>query len=101
MDRSGGRPRVVVLAPRMRRGEITLLCDQLVDEVADGWVGTVICDVAAVVEPDMVTVETVARLGLTARRLGCRLRVAGGGERLAELLELTGLRGVVDLEPGR
>ncbi|MFE2430326.1 STAS domain-containing protein [Streptomyces sp. NPDC059373] len=57
----------------------------------------VVCDVAAVTEPDLGAVEALAGLQLTARRLGYRIRLRGASDRLRELLALTGLDGVLPL----
>jgi hypothetical protein len=40
---------------------------------------------------DLVTVDTLARLALAARRLGCRVRFNGASPELRALLELCGL----------
>ena len=61
-----------------------------------GWV---VCDVSALTEPDAATVEALARLQLTARRLGCRIRLRGACPRLRDLLALVGLAEVVPLLP--
>ncbi|MCW6009805.1 STAS domain-containing protein, partial [Micromonospora sp. CPCC 205371] len=53
------------------------------------------CDGGAVTAPDGVTIEALARLRLTARRLGCDLRVLRAHRRLAELVALTGLSDVL------
>jgi len=55
----------------------------------------VICDVGALVEPDAVTVEALARVRLTARRLGCRVRLRHSCRELRELLAFTGLADVL------
>jgi anti-anti-sigma regulatory factor len=56
---------------------------------------TVVCDVSAVVDPDAGTVDALARLQLTARRLGCEIRLRGASPRLRELLVLVGLGDVL------
>lgn len=55
----------------------------------------VICDVGALVEPDAVTVEALARVRLTARRLGCRVRLHHSCRELRELLAFMGLADVL------
>jgi hypothetical protein len=40
-------------------------------------------------------VDAIARLQLTAGRLGCRLRLRNASPELHDLLDLTGLRGIV------
>jgi hypothetical protein len=58
------------------------------------------CD-AGVLEPDLLTIDTLARLQLAARRLGRELRVENAGGELCELLDFVGLRKVLGVEPGR
>jgi hypothetical protein len=67
----------------------------------------VVCDVGAVVA-DLVAVEALARLQLTARRLGCELRLRAASPALADLIAFCGLREVLPceqpgglVEPGR
>ena len=55
----------------------------------------VVCDVDAGVAADAVAVDALARLQLTARRLGCRLRLRHASQDLHELLAFTGLADVV------
>jgi hypothetical protein len=53
------------------------------------------CDVRHIVGPDMGTVEALARLALSARRLGFRLRLDHASPELVELVLLAGLRDAV------
>ena len=55
----------------------------------------VVIDLGAVVVPDAVTVDAMARLALTARRLGCEVQVRDVPPEVQELLALTGLDDVV------
>jgi anti-anti-sigma regulatory factor len=48
---------------------------------------------------DIATVDALARLQLTARRLGWRLRLRSVSVELRELIELAGLTGVLGIEP--
>jgi ABC-type transporter Mla MlaB component len=57
--------------------------------------GPVVCDVGALAEPDAITIDALARLQLTARRLGRRVELRRSCEELEDLLELTGLREVL------
>jgi hypothetical protein len=64
----------------------------------------VVCDVAALVNPDAGTVDALARLQLTARRLGRRVRLLHAGAELQGLLDLMGLSEELEglpVEPGR
>jgi hypothetical protein len=66
-----------------------------------------VCDAGAIVAPDAVAVDALARLQLTARRLGRELRVRRASRELQDLVAYMGLSGVVPLgagsglEPGR
>jgi ABC-type transporter Mla MlaB component len=57
--------------------------------------GPVLCDVGALAEPDAITIDALARLQLTARRLGHRVELRRSCEALEDLLALTGLREVL------
>ncbi|OHV31524.1 hypothetical protein BCD49_31315 [Pseudofrankia sp. EUN1h] len=63
--------------------------------LAAPWARTVVCDVTAVRIPTLATVNVLARLRLTARRLGRGFRLDGVQPRLSLVLELTGLAGVL------
>lgn len=54
-----------------------------------------LCDVGALTEPDVGTVEALVRLQLTALRLGGRLRLCRVPGELRDLLEITGFSDVV------
>jgi ABC-type transporter Mla MlaB component len=55
----------------------------------------VICDVGAVEDPDAGTVDALARMQLTARRLGGTLRIRRACGELRDLLTLSGLSDVL------
>jgi hypothetical protein len=55
--------------------------------------GTVILDCARMGEPDIGTVERIARLQVAARRRGLELRLAGAGAALVDLIAFCGLAG--------
>lgn len=80
------------VAADLTRADIPGLCADLADRLRSGTAGgTVVCDVAAVTRPDVVTVEALARLRLTARRHGCTLVVDGANPQLTGLIGLLGL----------
>ncbi len=62
---------------------------------------SVVCDVSAIVQPDAGVVDALARLQLTARRLGCDLRLRRESLELEQLLDFVGLAEVLRLEVGR
>jgi hypothetical protein len=57
----------------------------------------IVCDVGALA-PDAVTIETLARLQLEARRGGVEMRLRNVSLELGSLLELAGLRDVLCVE---
>ena len=59
---------------------------------------TIVCDVSALA-PDGLTVDALARLQLSARRVGLDLRLRRASGELEELLCFVGLREVLGVEP--
>jgi len=60
---------------------------------------TIVCDVGALA-PDAVTVDALARLQLTARRLGMEMRLRHASSELQDLLAFVGLCTVLRVEAG-
>ena len=83
---------VFAVGGRPTRADIPRLCDALRRLLEGGGVELVICDVGSLVHPDAVAVDALARLALTARRLGCRLRLRHASSDLRELIAFMGLR---------
>jgi hypothetical protein len=63
--------------------------------------GTVILDCACIGDPDIGTVERIARLQVAARRRGLELRLSGAGARLVDLIAFCGLAGNLCVEVHR
>jgi ABC-type transporter Mla MlaB component len=84
-------PAVLRVGPWVGRDDVAGLCDRLTAIVAERPGAVVVCDVSAVAQPDAVTVEALARLQLTARRLGRDLRIRGVDRRLRMLIAFVGL----------
>jgi hypothetical protein len=80
------------------RAGIPALCDRLgaVLECSDAHL--VLCDVGSVVDPDAVTIDALARLQLTARRLGRQIRFHRACGELVDLLAFVGLSGVLSVD---
>lgn len=91
---------VLAIGPVIARTDIGALCEQLIALLHRSGAAVVICDVGAITDPNAVTVDAVARLNLTALRLGRRMRLYRVCERLQDLLALTGLSDVVASHPG-
>ena len=51
----------------------------------------VVCDVGALTDPGVSAVEALARVQLTAHRIGLEVRLRGAARELRELLDLVGL----------
>ncbi|MFR9775362.1 STAS domain-containing protein [Micromonospora sp. MS34] len=83
------------------RADIPALCAELAELLRGRGPGIVDCDVAGVASPDVVTVEALARLRLTARRHGWQLVVRGSGPGLLRLVGLLGLTGVLPESGGQ
>jgi anti-anti-sigma regulatory factor len=94
-----GRPRAVVvrLGDSCAHTDVAGLCAQLQIRLASTDADLVVCDLGALPDDaaDACTLDAIARLQLTARRVGRHLRLRGAPPRLEELLRLTGLCGVV------
>jgi hypothetical protein len=84
-------PPVWEIAEPIADGDAPRLCERLrrlLLERGDGCV--VVCDVAAL-GADIGTVDALARLQLTARHLGCRIRLERASPELERLLAFVGL----------
>lgn len=80
------------------RADVPAACDGLRALVGARDAGVVVCDVTAI-RADLVSVEVLARLQLTALRLDCRLNLRGASRELRGLLVFCGLRDVLPSEP--
>jgi ABC-type transporter Mla MlaB component len=86
--------------PTIDRADIPGLCEELTELLQNTRATVVSCDVGAITRPDIATIEVLVRLRLTARRLGCDLRIHGVNHLLSELLAFTGLGDVLALPSG-
>ncbi|MFE9814850.1 STAS domain-containing protein [Streptomyces sp. NBC_00236] len=91
-------PAVLVVSGRLTRAGTPRLCADLEAILTASEAAVVDCDVGGIVEPDLASVEAIARLSLVARRAGGRrLRLRGTPPELQLLLDLVGLSEVVGL----
>jgi hypothetical protein len=97
-DRSGLRHLHVAVPVGIARADIPTQCRILRRRLDRSDAFDVVCEVGE--PPDLVTVEALLRLQLTAARSGARLLVRDPSPALRELLELCGLSGVVRAVPG-
>ncbi len=87
----------VQICPPVTREDAARLHEQLRLVLSDAADTAVICDVGTITDPDMVTVEVLARMQVSAKDLGFSLQIRHAGAMLLELLELTGLRDYLPL----
>jgi ABC-type transporter Mla MlaB component len=91
---------LLVISGPIGRADVLRLCERVrvLLQVSDA--NQVVCDVEALLDPDAVTVEALARLQLTALRLGRRVRLRHACDELQDLIALMGLAEVVSLWAG-
>ena len=93
--RPGPGGTVLIMIGPVTRDAIPALCERARRLLAGCDAGPVSCDVDALAEPDAVTIDALARLQLTALRLGHRVELQRARGPLVELLVLSGLSGVL------
>lgn len=91
-------PAVLVLVGPVTRDEVVRACEDVCALLGATDAEVVVCDVAGLGRPGLGAVELLARLQLTARRAGGRIRLRDPGPALLALLDLVGLRFEVDGE---
>ncbi|MFD3539525.1 STAS domain-containing protein [Streptomyces sp. NPDC058662] len=80
--------------PALRAEDVPALCQALADRYRRG-ADEVVCDLGMLTRPGLSTVDALARMALTSRRHGGRLRLTRTPPTLAALLEQTGLGAVL------
>lgn len=89
---------MLIIEGPIARGDIPFWCERIRHLVeASGAHSPVICDVTDLGHADVDSVDGLARMQLTARRLGAEIRLRGASERLCALLALVGLAEVIPL----
>ena len=91
----GPNAMVVEIAGRIDRADIPALCECVRLSLEGKRSQLVVCDVGGLTRPDCVAVDALARLRLTVRRLGCRLRLRNVSPELGALLCFAGLSEIV------
>ena len=86
-------PRSIVLDVRapVSRAAVAGLCARVRAMLGTGAVDVVSCEVGALVDPDLLAVDALARMQLTARRAGGSIRLRHARARLRDLLAVIGL----------
>jgi hypothetical protein len=85
---------VLVIAHPVAEGDTEQLCERLHALTRESGAEVIVCDVRALAA-DARSVDALARLQLTARRLGCRIRLVRASPQLDDLLSFLGLSDVV------
>ena len=86
---------VLFISGRIDPAEIPELCERARALLERAGNEPVVCDVGSVVDPDVATVDALARLQLTATRLGRQIGLRNPGARLSALVAFMGLAEVV------
>ena len=81
----------IALAGRIGPDDAEALTTCVCSRIAAGEPGPLGCDVAGIEDPDMGTVDALARMALAARRLGRDVELRRARPDLLELLVLAGL----------
>jgi ABC-type transporter Mla MlaB component len=89
---------LAVVAP-VTRAHVPRLCAGVRSLLEASGADRLVYDVGALGDPDAATVDALARLRLTARRLHCEVRLRNASPRLRELLALVGLSDVLPCCP--
>ncbi|WKX12027.2 STAS domain-containing protein [Streptomyces sp. NL15-2K] len=95
-------PAVLMLTGPVTRDEVTGLCDDvraLLEATGARGPSVVVCDVGGLGPPGLGAVDLLARMELTARRAGGRIRLRDPDPALRALLDLVGLRFEVERQP--
>jgi ABC-type transporter Mla MlaB component len=90
-------PIILVIGGPIARARIPRICERVRVLLEGSHADQVVCDVGGLVDPDAVAVDALARLQLTARRLGRRIGLRHASGELQELLTLMGLGDVLPL----
>lgn len=86
---------ILVFDGGLERAAIVSQCDRVRSLLDGADSEPVVCDVGALVHPDGVVIEALARMQLTASGLGGRIVLLGASAELTALLTLTGLRDAI------
>jgi len=82
------------------RADLPGLCERVCALLAENRAEVVRCEVDGV-EPDVVTVDALARLQLAAQRTGCQVRLCGASDALLELVAFMGLEDILPCDGDR
>ncbi|MGH3321211.1 MAG: STAS domain-containing protein [Streptosporangiaceae bacterium] len=86
---------VLPIGDPITRADVPRLCERLRVLLEDSDADVAICDAAALTTFDVATVDALARMQLTALRLGRSIRLRHASSELRELLAIAGLSSVI------
>jgi anti-anti-sigma factor len=91
---------VLVVRGSISRAEIPRLCERARVLLDGSDADLVVCDVGGLVDSDVTALDALARLALTVRRLGRRVRLDRARRELRDLVALAGLDEVLPVHDG-
>jgi ABC-type transporter Mla MlaB component len=93
-----GSSTIVLAVPGpLARTDVPALCDRARELLEESGADLVVCDVRELIDADAFAIDLIARLQLTARRLGARVCVRHASKPLRDLLAFTGIAEVCGL----
>ena len=94
---AGPRTIVLPLGGSLARADLPALCERGRALLEGSGAEVLVCDASGLAAADVVALDAIARLQLTARRLGDRICVRHATAELEDLLRLTGLAEICGL----
>lgn len=88
---------VITIDDSIAGDDVVGRCVRVRDDLECCTAERLVCDVAGVGRPDASTLDLIARLALTARRLGREMQLRHASAPLEELLRFVGLADVAEL----
>jgi anti-anti-sigma regulatory factor len=88
---------VLTVGDPLAPADLPAFCERTRELLEESGADLVVCDVRDLTGADALTLDLIARLQLTAKRLGARVCVRNASERLCELLAFTGIAEVCGL----
>ena len=84
-----------LVVSRVDGDAVTVLCCRLRSLIDQSRAKLITCDVSVLRPCDLMAIDALARLGLTARRLGCSIQLRGGSDDLVALIAFVGLQAIL------
>jgi anti-anti-sigma regulatory factor len=85
----------LVLSDPLTPADVAAVCERGHAQLEAGDADVLVCDVGALARPGAAAVDALARLALTARRMGRDIRFVGASQELRLLVDLCGLAEVL------